>query len=76
MEQHVTLDEAQAQLDTLIDAAMSGATILITKNGDRTVQLVPVTQSVERPIFGSGRGLMTMTDDFDEPLDDFAEYTQ
>lgn len=74
MEQRVTLDEAQAQLDELIDAAMSGATILITKDGDRTVHLVPVPERVGRPRFGSGRGLMIMADDFDEPLNDFEAY--
>ena len=28
-----------------------------------------------RPRFGSARGLIHMSDDFDEPLDDFVEYT-
>lgn len=27
-----------------------------------------------RPRFGSARGMITMSDDFDEPLEDFAEY--
>ena len=27
-----------------------------------------------RPRFGSARGLIKMADDFDEPLEDFAEY--
>lgn len=27
-----------------------------------------------RPRFGSARGMITMTEDFDEPLDDFKEY--
>lgn len=74
MEQRVTLDQAQTTLDQLIDAAVSGATVLITKDGALTVQLVPVTLSVGHPTFGSGRGLMNLADDFDEPRDDFAAY--
>ncbi len=76
MEHRVTLDEAQAQLNELIDAAVSGDTVLITTNADRIVQLVPVLQRVSRPQFGGGKGLMVMADDFDEPLADFEEYTR
>ena len=71
---HVTLDEAQAQLPTLIDAAVSGEPVFITRDGGQTVQLVPVSQPQGRPQFGSGKGLMVMADDFDEPLVDFGEY--
>jgi antitoxin (DNA-binding transcriptional repressor) of toxin-antitoxin stability system len=74
MEHRVTLDEAQTHLDELIDAAVSGETVLIIKDGDQTVQLVPVNHHSARPHFGSGRGLMVMADDFDEPLPDFDEY--
>lgn len=37
--------------------------------------LAPIDDMSNRPRFGSGKHLnITMTDDFDEPLDDFAEY--
>jgi uncharacterized protein DUF2281 len=29
-----------------------------------------------RPRFGSAKGLITMSDDFDEPLEDFKEYME
>jgi hypothetical protein len=29
---------------------------------------------LEKRHFGAGKGLVTMSDDFDEPLDDFKEY--
>jgi hypothetical protein len=35
---------------------------------------VPVSQAKPRPQFGSAKGLISMSDDFDEPLEDFAEY--
>ncbi len=74
MVHHVTLDEAQAQLTDLIDAAVSSETVLITKNSDQIVQLVPVSEQAGQSQFGSGRGLMVMADDFDEPLADFDAY--
>ena len=27
-----------------------------------------------KPVFGSGKGMFIMSDDFDEPLEDFKEY--
>lgn len=31
-------------------------------------------QRRKRPVFGSGKGLFIIPDDFDEPLEDFKEY--
>ena len=67
----VTIDEAQADLTALIDAAVNGEVVLITRERDQVVQLVPVAPIQHgRPQFGSGKGLMVMADDFDEPLAD------
>jgi hypothetical protein len=35
------------------------------------VKLVPLAQTKPRPQFGSAAGLITMSDDFDAPLEDF-----
>ena len=74
MVHRVSLDEAQEQLTQLVDAAIGGEVVLITKDGGQIVQLVPVAGQDVRPQFGSGRGQMVMADDFDEPLADFDEY--
>jgi antitoxin (DNA-binding transcriptional repressor) of toxin-antitoxin stability system len=70
----VTCDEAQGRLLTLINAAIKGEQVLIFKDDQEVVQLVPVTRPERHPQFGSAKGLITMTDDFDAPLDDFVEY--
>ncbi|MCI0489272.1 MAG: DUF2281 domain-containing protein [Blastocatellia bacterium] len=70
----VSLEEAQTQLPDLIDAAVGGEEIVIAKDSQRLVKLVPVPMLKPRPQFGSARGLITMSDDFDEPLEDFEEY--
>lgn len=69
----VTLDEAKTHLMDLVEAAISGETVIITKDGQQ-VQLVPVLQPTQRPQFGSARGQIWMANDFDAPLADFDEY--
>ncbi|WP_280990625.1 DUF2281 domain-containing protein [Gloeothece verrucosa] len=39
-------------------------------------KLVSLVSVAERsPLFGSDKGLIFLSDDFDEPLDDFKDYT-
>lgn len=70
----VTLDIAKAHLSDLIEDAIQGKEIVITKNGKPLVKLVPITQPKQRPKFGSALGLISMSDDFDAPLEDFQDY--
>ena len=70
----VSLEEAKTQLPDLIDAAVSGEEVIIAKDSQHLVKLVPITTQKSRPQFGSAKGLITMSDDFDEPLEDFEEY--
>jgi prevent-host-death family protein len=72
---HVNIEEAKDHLTDLIDAAVKGEDIVITKDDQQRVRLVPVQKTKPRPQFGIGKGLITMSDDFDEPLEDFEEYT-
>jgi antitoxin (DNA-binding transcriptional repressor) of toxin-antitoxin stability system len=65
--------EAQARLPELIEEAAGGEEIVIEALTGTAVRLVPVA-SKGRPRFGSARGMFTMRDDFDAPLDDFAPY--
>ncbi len=72
----VDLATAQLQLPQLIAQAMSGDVVVITGAPAGEVRLVPLNNE-GRPIFrqaGSCKGQIIMSDDFDEPLEDFAEY--
>lgn len=71
----VNIQEAKDHLTDLIDAAVKGEEIVITKDDQHCVKLVPIQRTRPRPQFGSGKGLITMSDDFDAPLEDFEEYT-
>jgi antitoxin (DNA-binding transcriptional repressor) of toxin-antitoxin stability system len=72
--QRVRLSDASHQLPELIDAAMRGEVILIATDEHHEVQLVPLPQHYQSRRFGSARGLLTISPDFDAPLDDFREY--
>ena len=71
----VNIEEAKDDLPGLIDAALRGEEIVISKDDLHRVKLVPIQRTKPRPQFGSGTGLVTMADDFDEPIKDFEEYT-
>jgi len=71
----VTVEEAKIQLPDLIESAVSGDEVIIS--GDRnSVKLVPVTRSKPRPQFGSAKGMIEIADNFDDPIEDFADYTK
>lgn len=70
----VGLEEAKAKLVDLVEAALRGEEVFIVTNTKLVVQLIPVKKKKRRPQFGSARGLIHMADDFDAPLEDFAEY--
>ncbi len=69
----VNIEEAKSNLPDLIDAAVNGEEVIIAKDEKHLVKLVPIS-AVKRRKSGSAKGLITMSDDFDEPLEDFAEY--
>lgn len=72
--QQVSIDEAKTRLTDLIDAALRGETVSITTDDEQVVQLVPIGLGKGRRKFGSAKGQIWMSDDFDAPLEDFDEY--
>ncbi len=74
--QHINLAEASQKLPDLIEAALSGEEIIIIKDNQPLVKLTPVPQFKRRRQPGSAKGLITISDDFDEPLEDFKEYME
>ena len=72
----IELDKAKAQLETLIQIAIDGQEIVITRNDEPVLKLVPVLKTPLRRKAGSAKGMISMTEDFDEPLEDFREYMQ
>jgi prevent-host-death family protein len=72
----VTLQEAQARLPDLVDAAVRGEEVVIERSNRPAVRLTPVAARKPQPRFGSAHGLLTVPDDFDAPLDEFRDYAE
>jgi prevent-host-death family protein len=70
----ITVNEASKNLSDLIEAALSGEEIIIIKDNQPVVKLTPVSPVKRRRQPGSAKGLITISDDFDEPLEDFRDY--
>ncbi|WP_413175339.1 type II toxin-antitoxin system Phd/YefM family antitoxin [Anabaena azotica] len=72
--QQITINKASQNLSDLIEAALKGEEIIIMKDNQSAVKLTPVLPVKHRRQPGSAKGMVTMSDDFDEPLEDFQEY--
>lgn len=69
----VELEDAKEHLDELVDQAARGEEVVIARNHQPLVRLVPV-QVRKRRQFGSAKGLIEIADDFDEPLEELRDY--
>ena len=65
------LSDAKARFSEVVQQAMLGHPVTITKDNRPVVRVVPIKPAKRRP--GTGKGIW-MSPDFDEPLEDFAEY--
>ena len=71
---HVDLNQAQAILPQLLDAALKGEEVVITLEERPVAKLVGLSDNSGDLKLGSAQGLVTFSEDFDEPLEDFEEY--
>ena len=67
----VNIAEATNNLTELIEAANKGEEIIITKDDQPIAKLVPFKRGRRA---GSAKGLVTISEDFDEPLEEFKDY--
>jgi antitoxin (DNA-binding transcriptional repressor) of toxin-antitoxin stability system len=64
----ITIAEAAQKLPEIIDAALRGEEVIITKGDRSEVKLIPATSAKSRqPV--SAKDMVWVSDDFDEPLD-------
>jgi prevent-host-death family protein len=69
--------ETKEKLLELIEAAMRGEEVAITQDNQPVVKLVVIPkQSKPNRQAGSAKGMVSMSDDFDEPLEEFNEYME
>jgi prevent-host-death family protein len=65
------LADAKARFSEIVQKAMLGEIITVTKENRPVVKIVPIKPAMRNP--GTGKGIW-MAADFDQPLADFAEY--
>lgn len=69
----VSVYEAKSKLSQMINAALEGEEVIITRNGQETAQLVRVNRKNRRNWIGMYEGEIVIHDDFDEPLEESEE---
>ena len=73
----VNIHEAKTQLSKLIQAAVNGKEVIIARGNKPVVRLEVLSEAKGERKIGNAKDLLVfMTDDFDEPLDDFNEYME
>ena len=70
----IALQEAQRRFTELLNAVANGSDVCIRRDDGTLFKIVQVLPSPPCPKFGSARGLIHMSEDFDEPLEDFEAY--
>ena len=71
----VSVYEAKSKLSQMINAALEGEEVVITRNGKETVKLVPATNGgTQNSWIGMWKGQLHVPDSFFDPLDEFDEY--
>ena len=70
----VNLDEAQKKLPELIEEAANGEDVQISRGDGASFRIVPVAKSGKGRVIGSARGLIKISDDFDDPIEGFEPY--
>lgn len=72
--QNIDINQAKKRLPELVEKTISGDEIIITKSGQPIAKLVGIPKRDEQRQFGTAKGLIKISDDFDKPLEDFQEY--
>ncbi len=72
----VAVEQAQKNFAKLIDDVTLGEHIVITRNHIPVAELIPVEHSQPKPLFGSAKGMLTISENFDAPIGDFQGYTE
>jgi len=69
---NLDIKEVQSNFPKILELAIEGEEIIITRDEQPVAILSPAKKPLKR---GSQKGKVWMSTDFDEPLEDFKEYT-
>jgi antitoxin (DNA-binding transcriptional repressor) of toxin-antitoxin stability system len=73
----MNIHEAKTHLSSLIQAALNGKEVIIARGNKPVVRLDVLPEMRSHRKIGNAKGLILfMSDDFDDPIDDFREYME
>jgi prevent-host-death family protein len=73
--QTLDINLAVSKIKEILEIAATGEEIIITQNNQPMVKLVSLKSTKKRsPLFGSDHNIISISDDFDESLEDFKDY--
>ena len=64
----VNIHQAKTQLSKLVDRALAGEDVIIARNGEPLLRLVPLERPAVERTPGLSSGKAVVTPDFDEPI--------
>lgn len=70
----INLNEKNDRLVELIEKVMQGEEVKILCDDGSSFELLPTKTKKPRPKFGSAKGLIQISDNFDEPIEGFEAY--
>ena len=70
----VNIHEAKSTLSQLIQKVLNGEQVLIAKSNKPVAKLVPFDENQKERKLGFAKDTVILSEDFDEPLEDFKEY--
>ncbi len=73
---YVSIADAQQKVGELVVAVGHGEEVVITVKGEAVAKLTAVGATAHQRHFGSAKGLISISADFEAPLPDFAEYQE
>jgi antitoxin (DNA-binding transcriptional repressor) of toxin-antitoxin stability system len=74
--QQVDIAIAQSQITQLLQSALQGEEIIITRDNQPILKLIQFPLTHKRRKWGTAKGQIWMAPDFDQPLKDFKEYME
>ena len=72
----VNVHQAKTNLSKLIQKVIDGEEVIIAKGNQPVVKMILVDNLKPKRQLGTAKGMIKISDDFDEPLEDFKEYMQ
>lgn len=70
----LSIEVAKLEWNNILQDALLGIPSLITKAGSPVAEIKPLQHVRPKPVFGCAKGQISMSEDFNQPLDDFSEY--